>query len=150
MARLPRSFLPAEGFFHAYSRGAGPIVIYRDPADYDTFASMLRSTARRFAWRLLAFCLMPTHYHLVLEARLEQLSAGMHRLNGSYASQFNRKHSRSGHLFGSRFHTRVVEEEDYLERLSAYVILNPVRAGHCEAPAEWPWTWSSFGPLHGL
>jgi REP-associated tyrosine transposase len=134
-----------DGLFHAYSRGTGPMVIYRDPDDYERFASMLRATARRFEWRLLAFCLMPTHYHLVLEARREALSRGMHRLNGFYAHQFNRRHSRVGHLFQERFATRVVEDDGYLERLCLYVITNPVRAGHCDTPADWPWTWSAFG-----
>ena len=143
MARIPRG-AQDDGFFHAYGRGTGPMVIYRDRADYATFATMLRSAGRRFEWRLLAYCLMPTHYHLVLEAHLEQLSRGMHRLNGSYAQQFNRKYNRVGHLFQSRFASRVVEDEGYLERLCVYVIGNPVRAGHCESPDEWPWTWSRF------
>jgi putative transposase len=125
-------------------------VIYRDVADYETFAFMLRRTAHRFSWRMRAFCLMPTHYHVVLDTPLEQLSAGMHRLNGCYAMQFNRRHRRSGHLFQSRFSVRVIEDEEYLERVSAYVIWNPVRAGHCEEPKDWPWTWSSHGSLEEL
>ncbi len=144
---MPRKELAGSSFFHAYARGTGPIVIYRDPSDYEAFALMLRRTANRFGWRMLAFCLMPTHYHVVLETPLEQLSAGMHRLNGSYAMQFNRRHGRVGHLFQSRFSVRVIEDDAYLERVSAYVINNPVRAGHCEQPHEWPWTWSSFGSL---
>lgn len=145
MGRLPRNVL-SDGVFHAYARGTGPIVIYEDAADYDIFASMLRSSVRRFEWRLLAYCLMPTHYHLVLDARLDGLSRGMHRLNGSYAQYFNRRHRRNGHLFGDRFGARLVEDETYLDRLLLYVVANPVRAGHCETPTDWPWSWSTFEP----
>jgi REP element-mobilizing transposase RayT len=143
MGRMPRNAL-TDGLFHAYARGTGPMVIYSDSADYETFTAMLRSTIRRFEWRLLAYCLMPTHYHVVLDAQLDALSRGMHRLNGSYAHYFNRRHHRSGHLFGDRFGARLIEDDAYVERLLAYVTANPVRAGHCDTPSDWPWSWSTY------
>ena len=144
VARTPRKALAGGSeFFHAYARGTGPIVIFRDEADYEIFVLMLRRTARRFGWNMFAYCLMPTHYHVVLETPLEQLSAGMHRLNGSYAMQFNRKHGRTGHLFQSRFSVRVIEDEAYLQRAWTYVHGNAARAGLCDEADEWPWAWSA-------
>jgi putative transposase len=121
------------------------MVIYRDREDYEAFSRMLGSTIDKFSWLLIAYCLMPTHYHAVLEVpRIEDLSNGMHRLNGSYAQYFNRRHERSGALFQGRFLAKVVETEEYLEQLCGYVAFNPVRAGHCARPADWPWRWSRY------
>jgi REP element-mobilizing transposase RayT len=100
----PRYLLGDARWFHAYSRGTGPMVIYRNAGDFQTFSRMLAWTVRKFEWELYAYCLMPTQYHLLLQTPLERLSAGMHRLNGGYAQTFNRRHGRVGHLFGSRFH----------------------------------------------
>ena len=143
MSRVLRTELP-DGYFHAYSRGAGPISIFRDEYDYRLFRRMMIVVARRFTWRVLAYCLMPTHYHVVLEVSVTNLSRGMHRLNGLYASAFNERHERTGALFQSRFHARVIESDEHLERLAAYVPDNPVRAGYCEKREDWPWSWCSW------
>jgi putative transposase len=142
-----RYLLSDERLFHAYSRGTGPIPIYRDEGDYATFSTMLHRAIEKFEWDVYAYCLMPTHYHLLVAAPVEQLSAGMHRLNGGYAKTFNRRHGRVGHLFGTRFHSRAVDDDEYVSRAASYIVQNPVRAGHCTRPSEWPWTWWRYGPL---
>lgn len=138
MARILRSTLP-DGYFHVFTRGVADTAIFRDDEDRRSFLALLIHTARRSGWELHALCLMTTHYHLVLESRRARLSAGMQWLNGVYAQSFNRRHARHGHLFGSRYGSRTIENEDYLERACEYVLLNPVRAGLCERPANWPW-----------
>jgi hypothetical protein len=85
---------------------------------------------------------MSNHYHLFLETPEPNLSAGMSQLNGSYAQYFNRKHDRIGHLFQGRFHSVIVDKDNYLLELARYIVLNPVRAGLVENPRLWPW--SSF------
>jgi putative transposase len=69
----------------------------------------------------------------------------MHRLNGIYAQGFNEKHGRAGHLWGDRFVSRVIEDDDYLREACAYVVRNPVRAGLCREATEWPWSYSRYG-----
>ena len=64
----------------------------------------------RHAWRCHAYCLMPNHYHLMIEAPLPKLSEGMHRINGAYAQWFNRRHGFDGHLFQGRFHSVLARE----------------------------------------
>jgi hypothetical protein len=66
----------------------------------------------------------------------------MQYLNGQYAQYFNRRHCVDGHLFQGRFHSLLVRSEAHLAALWRYIVLNPVRAGLCRQPAEWPW--SSF------
>ncbi len=90
---------------------------------------------------------MPNHYHLLLETPEPNLSAGMQRVNSNFAQWFNAEHGFSGHVFERRFFSRVVESTYDLFELSRYVVLNPVRAGLCEAPGSWEW--SSYRALVG-
>ena len=83
---------------------------------------------------------MTNHYHLIVGTALWRLSDGMQRLNGIYAQAFNRRHNRSGHLFGERYGSWVVRDEQHLLAACHYVLHNPVRAGLCERADEWPWT----------
>jgi putative transposase len=64
----------------------------------------------------------------------------MHRLNFLYAQWFNAVHNRAGHVFQNRFGARVIERDDYFESACEYIDANPVRAGLCAEPAEWPWS----------
>jgi REP element-mobilizing transposase RayT len=141
MARVVRTSLP-DGYFHVIARGAGGISIARDDLDWEALAAQIRRTARRFGWTLHAVCLMTTHYHIVVEATREALSRGMCELNGKHARRFNRRHDRFGHLFSERFGARVIADDDYLTNACEYVLANPVRAGLCAAPGDWPWSWS--------
>ncbi len=85
---------------------------------------------------------MSNHFHLVIKTPSESLSAGMHQLNGGYARKFNDRHALDGHLFEDRFSSTWIESDGHLEDTLRYVALNPVRAGLCEHPTDWPW--SSF------
>ena len=137
MARPLRSLLP-DGVYHVTTRGVARRPIYRGDDDRRFFLAVLLAVTRAWRWRCHAFCLMGNHYHLVVESTREALSRGMHRLNGHYAEEFNAKYARTGHLFGDRFVTRLIEEDEYLEDACRYVLFNPVRAGLCAGPAEWP------------
>jgi REP element-mobilizing transposase RayT len=145
MPRIPRQALP-DGIFHVTSRGVARSPIFRDPLDYLALRSQLREVMRKFAWNVYAYCLMPNHYHLIVETDREHLSAGMHRLNFLYAQRFNRRHDRAGHLFQNRFAAYVIESDEHLLNSIGYVSQNPVRAGLCDAAADWPWAASAFAP----
>jgi len=139
MPRQPRNEL-GDGVFHAFNRGVGQMLVFHDAADFRQFRAMLRSVARRFAWVVHVWCLMPNHYHLVVGGVQPALSAGMHRLNGLYAGGFNDRYERTGHVFQNRFGARLIERDEYLEAVCTYVLENPVRAGLCERPDDWPWS----------
>jgi REP-associated tyrosine transposase len=76
--------------------------------------------------------------HLVVECTRVTLSAGVQRLSGIHAERINARHERTGHLFGERFGARVIDTEERLANTVAYVLANPVRAGLCEKPEDWP------------
>jgi REP element-mobilizing transposase RayT len=125
--------------FHVTARGVARSLIFRDDVDYFYFTALLQRVVEAFGWTLHTYCLMPNHYHLIVQTTRLDLSTGMHRLNSRYARRFNERYDRSGHLFQNRFSAYVIEDEDYFDRALAYVRDNPVRAGLCERMEEWPW-----------
>jgi putative transposase len=144
MPRVPRLNVPG-GVHHVTARGNRKQTIFLELGDQERFLHIVGRTASRFRLRIYAYCLMPNHYHLVLEQPDLRISAGIQYLNGVYAQWFNRRHGFEGHLFQGRFHAVLVESDWHLLELTRYVALNPVRAGLCRDPADWPW--SSFGAL---
>lgn len=139
MARRPRREL-TDGFYHATARGTGRIAIVHDDIDCNAFTTLLRIVTRRWSWEICAFCLMPNHYHVVLQTTVPCLSKGMHALNGRHARRFNSRHLRTGHLFQERFDVRLIDSEAHLEDACNYVLANPVRAGLVDDVESWPWS----------
>ena len=136
------------GYWHLTQRGNERRPIFRDDDDRRMFLQLLAASAKRFRWRVLTYVLMTNHYHLVVQTLGLTLSRGMHSLNFRYAQYFNRKYKRCGHLFQGRFDSVLIEEGDHLNEVMRYVVLNPVRAGMVEHPAEHEW--SSYRALAGL
>jgi hypothetical protein len=72
----------------------------------------------------------------------------MQYLNARYAEWFNWRHGYSGHLFQGRFWSELVDSDEYLFEVARYIVLNPVRAGICRHPLDWPW--SSYAATVGV
>jgi REP-associated tyrosine transposase len=126
--------------YHVTNRGVDRAPIYLDDIDRKTFLTLLGLVVSRHDWTCHAFCLMTTHYHLILETDQPNLASGMRRLNGAYAQQFNKRHDRRGHLFGGRYSVYVIDRDDHFEASCLYVLENPVRAGLCKTASDWPWS----------
>jgi putative transposase len=101
---------------------------------------MLLGVVTRFEWRCLAYCLMPNHVHLLIETTKPNLGRGMHALHGPYATHFNTRYDRAGHLFQSRFGSRFLEDEVHVARVFSYIAANPVAASLCAHPEDWEWS----------
>ncbi|HEU0335600.1 MAG TPA: transposase [Gaiellaceae bacterium] len=144
MPRPLRRDLP-DGFFHVVSRGVAGGLVYLDDDDRRSFLAILSAALTRSRLEVHALCLMGTHYHLVVEGLVSELSRLMHRLQGTYAQAFNERHGRFGHLFADRFTARPIASDEHLVEACRYVILNPYRAGLVESPADWPWSRSRYG-----
>ena len=147
MARTPRPVYP-DATYHVFARGNRRSDLYLDRFDYQRFLQLLAGVAQGRRWSVIAYCLMPNHYHLVVRVPNEDISAGMHRVNFRYAQHFNDRHSLSGHVLQGRFKTRVIESDEYLLEVARYIHLNPVRARLCIHPAHW--FWSSYGATVGV
>ena len=137
----------AGALYHITSRGDRREAIYEDDEDRDTFLNVLAEVVERYNWTCHAFCLMTNHYHLLIETVEGNLSQGMRQLNGIYTQASNRRHNRVGHLFQGRFKGILVDKDAYLLELGRYVVLNPVRAGMVDTPAQW--RWSSYRAMMG-
>jgi REP element-mobilizing transposase RayT len=147
MPRPPRNADPG-GFFHVGTRGNNRGRVFFDSVDRHVFLMMFDRSERKYNWSVYAWCLMGTHYHVVLQIPDGGLSQGMCELNGSFARWSNLRYEREDHLFGKRFGTTEIVSDEHLREACRYVVLNPVRAGLCDAPAEW--RWSSYRASAGL
>ena len=146
MARPLRIEFPG-GLYHVTSRGDRREAIFLCDADRNYWLDLLGQVCTRHNWLCHAYCLMDNHFHMVVETIDGNLSAGMRQLNGVYTQWHNRSHNRVGHVFQGRFKAIIVQREAYLLELARYVVLNPVRAGICDLPGDWPW--SSYHAMLG-
>jgi REP-associated tyrosine transposase len=134
--------------YHVTTRGDNQEPIYLDDADRAVFLWVLGRVARKYRWVGLAYCLMGNHYHLLLQIPFGGLSSGIDVLNSGYARRTNARYGRSGHVFGRRFYSSLIESDHHLLAACRYVVLNPIRASLCSRPEEWPW--SSYRACAGL
>ncbi len=127
-------------FYHITSRGNERRNIFRTKKDYERFIGYFESATERYGALIHCFCLMPNHYHLLLETPRANLHAILHHLNTSYANYFNTKTGRVGHLFQGRYRSILVEKDTYALELSRYIHLNPVRAHLVKDVSLYPWS----------
>jgi putative transposase len=139
MPRKPREDEPGA-VHHVSARGNRRQAIYLDDRDRKLYLSLLGQVIARQRWRCLAYCLMDNHVHLLVETPDGGLGVGMQRLHGLYAHTFNKRHKRSGHLFQGRFGATRVKTDEQLLHTARYIAMNPVEAGMCAAPRDWPWS----------
>jgi REP element-mobilizing transposase RayT len=121
---------------------------YRDDRDRLDFLRRLARVTVEKDWRCMGFCLMRTHYHLLVEVDDGVLPAAMHSLNHGYACTFNRRHGMRGHAQARRYGSRRIRDREDLVLTYAYAMNNPVEAGLC-SPAS-SWIWSSLRGTLGL
>jgi REP element-mobilizing transposase RayT len=135
--------------YHVYNRGVdhGDIFFNRD--NYLFLLRRLRHYCPPALGRIIAYCLMPNHYHLIVRVLSEEFGLRvMQPLLVSYTKAINKQQDRSGHLFQGPFHARRVTTDADLIHLSRYVHLNPVAAGFVARPEDWEY--SSFRDYIGL
>ena len=147
MPRPPRDL--AAGLFHVYVHSVwASDYLFADDEDRLTFLRELALATARTNWTCLGYCLMTTHYHLVLDVDDGELAKGMHGLSFRYASIFNSRHAMKGHVHGRRYGARRIVDEGDLLGVYKYVMWNPVEARLCETPQDW--RYSSYAAAVGL
>jgi REP element-mobilizing transposase RayT len=147
MARKLRVEYPGA-VYHVLSRGDRREPIFHDDRDHEPFLATLGEACRKSVWEVHAFCLMPNHFHLVVETTQGTLVAGMQWLLSTYTGRFNRRHKLLGHLFSGRYKALIVDGsgDGYLKTVCHYMHLNPARARMlaAEEPLR-AYRWSSSG-----
>jgi putative transposase len=116
--------------YHVMNRGDRREPIFREDADRKRFLETLGEVCVKTGWQVHALCLMPNHFHLVVETPQANLVVGMKWFLGTYTWRFNRRHKLCGHLFSGRYKALVVDGSGtgYLKSVCDYVHLNPARA----------------------
>jgi REP element-mobilizing transposase RayT len=140
--------MPARGdvfalghYYHIYNRGVSRSSIFFEPANYIYCLSLIKKYLPGYALTIIAYCLMPNHYHLLLRQDGEiALSKFIGVLFNAYAQAVNKRQQRSGSLFKGRFHHILIERDEHLIHLCRYIHLNPVRARLVHQPADWPYS----------
>ncbi len=143
MPRAARKESPTN-LYHVTMRGIGRQLIFEDDADRRSFLRKLREAVEGGRIDCLSWCLMDNHVHLLLEGDLPVLSAAMQKLETGYASRFNVRHDRVGHLFQGRFGSKPVLDEGQLMATVRYIHLNPTKA--YGIPAK-QYRWSSYSEI---
>lgn len=126
MARPIRIEFPGA-YYHVVARGNERKEVFRTDADRELFLKTLAQMLQQFGTVLHCYCLMPNHYHLILQTPRGNLSRAMAWLQTSYTIRYNRKHKRYGHLFQGRYKAHLIEADSYARHLINYIHLNPVR-----------------------
>ena len=132
----------AQGcYYHLYNRGAYRKSIFVEDEDYLDFLARLKKNTLIYHVAVVAYCLMPNHFHLLVRQDGEA-SAGtavQYTCNG-YAQSFNSRHEHTGTLFQGRFQRILVDNDEYLRHLCRYIHTNPVKDGFAFQPDLWPYS----------
>ncbi len=154
MPRQKRN-LKNNHYYHLVNRGVAKQPTYLDEYDFSEFIRLLLKGCEKHPMDIVAFSLMPNHYHLLIQAvEGESVSKSMHWAMGMYARYFNKRYDRVGHLWQNRFFSREIMDGRQLGATWMYVEQNPVRAELVEKPEDWKWSSAylrSMGnSVHGL
>jgi putative transposase len=116
-----------NAYYHVTCRGNARQGIFVDDQDRSAFLDLLNRSWQIYQVRVLAYVLMRNHFHLVVKTPLGNLKEFMRHFNISYTSYFNRRHKRVGHLYQGRYKAFLIDADSYLQEVTRYVHLNPIR-----------------------
>lgn len=141
----PIRLAPAGLCFHVINRGNGRATVFHKAEDYEAFLRILALGCERIDMRLLAWCLMPNHFHLVLwPLRDGDLARWMQWVTTCHVRRYHRHYKGSGHVWQGRYKAFVAQDTTYLLTLLRYVERNPVRAGLAARAEDWAWSSARF------
>jgi len=138
MARNPRFDLPGS-WHHVMNRAIARRTLFEARADIRFFLARLAGAVRRGQLEVHAWCVLTTHFHLLVRSPVGELSEAMRQVQNDYVRRFNRGRRRDGPLVRGRFISRPVRSLAYRELLVRYIDLNPVQAGLAPSAVEYPW-----------
>jgi len=138
----PKRIVAGGYIYHVLNRSNERRQIFDSANDYKAFETVLWEAVERFDVKLLAYCVMPNHWHLIVQPLQDgELSrfAGWLTLTHTQRWHAHRKNSGSGHLYQGRFRSFVVESNAYFLAVCRYVERNALRAGLVMCAEDWPW-----------
>ena len=151
MPRLPRIYVK-DALYFITCRAEHNEKIFKDEGDYTMFLELLKKYQEQYGIKIFAFCLIPEHFHLLIELEKElskdaavqnntqEISDFMRDLNNNYTKFYNGRYSRKGHLFRERYKAALIEKEPYLLKMTAYIHLNPEKVNMAQDAKEYPYS----------
>ena len=142
---MPRTArcIPADSIVHVVNRGNDRRLLFGEPQDYEEFVGMIDATLGRRPVRLLAFGLMPNHWHLLLWPEVDvQVSQFLHYLTSLHAARIRSASGTrgNGHVYQARYRATIVAGDVHYVRAVRYIEANPLRARLVDRAEHWPWT----------
>jgi putative transposase len=140
---MPRTARASAGgyCYHVINRGNARAEVFHADGDYQAFLDLLRDASHRVPMRVLAYCVMPNHFHVALWPQHDgELSRWMQWLLTAHVRRYHRWHDSSGHVWQGRFKAFPIEQDDHLLTVLRYIEQNPVRAHLVTRAEEWRWS----------
>jgi REP element-mobilizing transposase RayT len=122
------------------NRGRRAESIFSDEEDYKRFTELLKETSEMWNIRIAAYCLMPNHYHMLIQTPEANLSRSMRHLNGVYTQRYNSRHKCDGQLFRGRFKSILIDTDSYLLQAVRYIHRNPLNASLVQHIDDYKWS----------
>ena len=145
MPRHPRISL-GNYCYHVLNRGNGRDTVFHKDGDYAAFLKLMNEASDRIPMRLLSYCLMPNHFHMVLWPKNDgDLSKWMQWLTTAHVRRYHRHYDSSGHVWQGRFKSFPIQDDNHLLTVMRYVERNPVRAKSIPVRKAQNWMWSPVG-----
>lgn len=142
MSRSARKEFLSGYIYHLYGRGNNKNVIFRDSGDKEIWQHRLILYSKAENVEIVASCIMDNHYHLAIKIlNNSDVPKFMQRLCTGYAMYFNKKYHHVGHVFQSRYQSKIMESEKDVINLLEYISNNPVEKGFCDIPENYAWLW---------
>ncbi|NMC09041.1 hypothetical protein GYA44_01785 [Candidatus Microgenomates bacterium] len=141
MSRKSRNFIK-NSHYHIFNRCNNKEAILKNSSEKNIFKHLLYEYIKETDIRLIAFCIMDNHFHLILKTGKQpnEISKYMQKVVTSFAMQVNRKYQRVGHIFQGRYNANLLYWKKDLLRAKEYIKQNPVVEGLVKKPSEYPWS----------
>ena len=130
----------ADAWYHIMNRGRRSESIFIDKRNYNGFIELLKDTSEMWNLRIAAYCLMPNHYHILIQTPDANISRCMRHIDGVYTQRFNRYHQCDGSLFRGRYKSILIDADRYLLQLVRYIHRNPLKAGLTDQRDLYMWS----------
>jgi len=140
---MPRTRRASQGgyCYQVLNRGNARRTVFHKEGDYASFLKLLHEAGERVPIRLLSYCLMPNHFHLVVWPRNDgDLSDFMQWLLTAHARRYHRHYHSTGHVWQGRFKAFPIQEDDHLLAVLRYIERNPLRANLVARTEDWRWS----------
>ncbi|MEA3441478.1 MAG: transposase [Chloroflexota bacterium] len=140
MSRRKVNFVQ-DHYYHCYNRGANKEPIFRTDDNYIFLLGRIRKYSQKFNISIIAYCLMPNHYHFLLRQDSSlSISDFLQAVFNSYTKAFNKANNRRGTLFEERFKAINIDKDSYLLHLCRYIHRNPLDAGLVIQLDDWQYS----------